>query len=260
MRLTSSILLIISYFFISSTSALELETKFIKNTAMVYLRGELLPGDEMRFAKEVVRINEATSHILVHINSPGGSLVTAENLGRMIRDLGYTVFIEENGACASACFVVYALAISRSALSGELAVHRPYFDRKFYKEISLNDALEKHRLAVEKFKEILARSGIPRDIVDMAVSRSSDDVYVLSKDELARIGTSPPWIEELLISRCGYKAAQVREATFGSSFSHEERIRWMDHRADADLCLREIYRDNNRAALRRLRSAVGNGR
>lgn len=255
MKLRDSVFFVVLIFAatITPVAALEIETDYVRNAAMVYLRGEFLPGDYEKFAHEIIRVNDSAGGALIHLNSSGGNLFEAKKVGTLIRDLGYHVYIEDDGVCASACFVVYALAMSRSALSGKVAIHRPYFSSKFYEDMSLSEALETHRFAIDQFRSILTEAGVPSDIVDLAVSRSSDDIHILSNEELARIGISPPWVEELLIAQCGYMAAQVRVATFGNSLPLSERRKWMEHRGNAYSCLHDLYRDNSRDALRRLR-------
>jgi len=76
-------------------------------------------------------------HLDISFNSPGGSLVGAIRLGRVIRDLGMSTSIGktvsdgrwyglEKGACYSACAYAFLGGVSRSVESGEYGVHQFY--------------------------------------------------------------------------------------------------------------------------------------
>ena len=76
-------------------------------------------------------------HIYVYLNSPGGSLIGAIRLGRVIRNLGLNTAIAKtvidgrwyatkNGECYSACAYAFLAGVQRLAEAGEYGVHQFY--------------------------------------------------------------------------------------------------------------------------------------
>jgi hypothetical protein len=62
----------------------------------------------------------------VYLNSPGGSIVDAMAIGRMLRKIGLSASVERGATCASACVYILAAAKSRR-IDGLVGIHRPYF-------------------------------------------------------------------------------------------------------------------------------------
>ena len=59
------------------------------------------------------------------INSPGGSVDAAIEIGRMLRKIDAPVFVEAGASCISACVLILAGATSRQ-INGRVGIHRPY--------------------------------------------------------------------------------------------------------------------------------------
>ena len=61
------------------------------------------------------------------IDSPGGNVVAAMNIGRMLRNARMPISIPKGKECVSACIMVLAAAVERN-YGGKIGIHRPYFD------------------------------------------------------------------------------------------------------------------------------------
>lgn len=70
---------------------------------MIVLEGEIFPGDADRF-DQLSRDVELAGVLL---KSPGGSLLDGIDIGRRIRELGYSTGVAPNTACASACALAW---------------------------------------------------------------------------------------------------------------------------------------------------------
>lgn len=98
---------------------------------LLYLDGFIDSGAAARLASviERERIDEAT----VYFNSPGGKLVAAMDLGRVVRSHGYSTVVGRRttdlrrpgpGTCFSSCPFAFAGGVRRSMLGGsEIGVH-----------------------------------------------------------------------------------------------------------------------------------------
>lgn len=98
----------------------------------IYLDGFIDTGAAARLGRLLDR--KQIARATVHFNSPGGHLVEAMELGRMIRQRGYDTsvaarspdsYLPRAGACYSACPFAFAGGVQRSLEPGSaLGVHR----------------------------------------------------------------------------------------------------------------------------------------
>ena len=66
--------------------------------------------------------------VRVFLNSKGGEVLAAVQLGRIIRSQAIEVWVDKSAECTSACILVLAAGVSRVAIPGaRLGIHRPYF-------------------------------------------------------------------------------------------------------------------------------------
>src|SRR5262249_19089606 len=68
---------------------------------IVHISGQIFLGDETRFAAKTASLTDRTN-TLVWLTSPGGNLVAALLIAKMVRDRGYSTMINQLGGCASA--------------------------------------------------------------------------------------------------------------------------------------------------------------
>lgn len=112
----------------ASTSALgaELYNETLENgTEVIFLNGTISSGDEERFRELSVKYQNA----IVVLNSSGGMLKPALEIGRQIRLRGYRTLVMEDDECASACALIW-LAGTQRILSGDgkIGFHASYVD------------------------------------------------------------------------------------------------------------------------------------
>jgi hypothetical protein len=87
--------------------------------------GTIMPGSAVTFAAEVESFAEYIK--TVALDSPGGSVVDALEIGRLIRDKGFATSVAAGSLCASSCPLVFAGGTERiAAPSAALAVHQIY--------------------------------------------------------------------------------------------------------------------------------------
>lgn len=99
---------------------------------LIYLDGPIDPGATSRIVNLVLQ--QQIARAVVYLNSPGGSLVTAMQVGRVIREHGFETRVGARthdvarpgpGTCYSACPFVLAGGISRGLEPGSaIGVHR----------------------------------------------------------------------------------------------------------------------------------------
>jgi len=82
-------------------------------------RGEIVQGDADRL-RNALAVAPAVKRVALLLDSPGGSVREAAQMGRMIRDGTVTVVIPQNSKCVSACFLLLAGATRRFAATDAL--------------------------------------------------------------------------------------------------------------------------------------------
>ena len=166
-----------------STGDMPSRLAFELNEATLSLTGSIAEGDAGRLrdylgtgAREVAR---------VRLNSPGGSVRDALEIGRMIRARGLDAALEAGDICLSACPYLLAAGVARSVdEQAQVGVHQHYF--------GANTALPAF-LAVADIQrgqgEVMAyldEMGIDPLVMQHALTTPPDEIYVLLPEELSR--------------------------------------------------------------------------
>jgi hypothetical protein len=85
--------------------------------------GAITPGTAERFKSEIDKRGDYVKTVV--LNSPGGSVQDALEMGRLIREKGLGTLVERGGYCASSCPLVFAGGVSRTAEKGAfVGVHQ----------------------------------------------------------------------------------------------------------------------------------------
>jgi hypothetical protein len=174
--------------------------------AAVLLKGEILPGDLERLIQFAVHnaIDLANEYFI--LSSPGGDVSEALKIGELVKSLYVTVWVgPDTGQCASACFIIFASAVNRYALTGLVGIHRPYVDRTRLRLLSPKNVEALENKALLDAENYLHQLRVPSYLVDKMFQHASSEIYWLSNEDLvSELGTRPAWYEEFLIARCGF--------------------------------------------------------
>ena len=102
-------------------SALRLD----RGTALI-ITGEIKPGDGAKFRSEASKYIDG----YVFLESEGGSLADAIDIGETIRLKGYATAVINGSSCNSACALIWLAGTPRAlSRSGKLGFHAAYSDR-----------------------------------------------------------------------------------------------------------------------------------
>lgn len=163
--------------------------------------------------KETGNIGGAAS-VTVSLNSNGGSLAEAIKIGEAVREMALETSVADadEARCISACFFIWAAGIERSVPyrndTRYLGIHRIYFNRDQYKDLSSSDAEKEYGKAQDATIAYLLKMGVPLDIANKAFRIPSNDVYFLTQSEIHNLEGISPYFDELLIARCGSYSKQ----------------------------------------------------
>ena len=156
---------------------------------IIYLEGFIDSGAAARLAGLLDR--KQIRRAIVFFNSPGGHLVEAMGVGRLLRqrrfdtDVGARApdsVLARPGVCNSACPFAYAGGVRRSLEPGStLGVHRaankvPVVDEEAFQGVVAGQA-----------SDYLAEMGISRDLLSIMAGVPHDAIHELSRQEAERV-------------------------------------------------------------------------
>jgi hypothetical protein len=145
------------------------------------LNGSITNGDAARFADWLQRTpNQPTS---IALNSPGGDVDDALEIGRLIRDRKFTVFIASGAVCFSACPYILAGGTERRvSREGFVGVHQHYFGENTYLPAFL--LVSDIQAGQGEVMAYLGEMGIDPLVMAKALITPPDDIYILLPEEL----------------------------------------------------------------------------
>lgn len=230
--------LLFGFIFLCYGSNVFSATISINKDSQLYLTGNIVPGDAERIIEILLKINPV-GHInpsflpsLIYLNSNGGDVSEALKISKLVEvffmstTVSKQVEITSDGirneksiaTCASSCFFVYLAGLSRAAIGvnnqnarsgGLLGVHRPYFQ----KHAGGPASTKKQDDLMSGVTSYLQAEHIPQSIIDIMMSRASNDIYWLTTADLNLLGEYKASYEEELIIKCNFNSNEVKKMT-----------------------------------------------
>jgi hypothetical protein len=158
----------------------------------------------------------------------------AIRMAQVVKALYFSVRVTPGKPCASACFLLFLAGSGRGASPAEMmtatakaqlnelnaktiaaghppiqtdgfvGLHRPYSSTISNLE---NDQIE----IMKKLSRYLEDQMLPRRLIDLMMTRPSNDIYWLTSEDLQQLGDYPPEQEELFIKKCGYDRSYLNK-------------------------------------------------
>ncbi len=193
---------------------------------------------------------EGATRVQVVLNSDGGNLLEAMQIGRDIRTLlidtktgQSSEDIGQWNKCLSACFFIWSAGISRSAIMPAapgrppyLGIHRLYFAANEYSQLTSKEANDLYRQLDILAESYLNELGIPDKFYEKMLTTSSNEIYYLSSDEINQLSTVAPYFDELLHARC---KQHIEDDEYDRCVSFEKGIEqyqsFVSYRAEKEL-------------------------
>ncbi len=149
-------------------------------TAMT-LTGEIAEGDGTRFADWLGTLREMPP--VAFLDSPGGSVADALQIGRALRAAGVATAMAETDVCLSACPYMLAAGIERTVAEGAwVGVHQHYFGENTALPAFL--AVEDIQRGQAEVMGYLIEMGIDPAVMRHAMATPPDEIYLLLPEEL----------------------------------------------------------------------------
>jgi hypothetical protein len=160
------------------------------NGGVLDLTGTIDPGAADRVAAEIADRGEYVK--TVALNSPGGAVVDALAIGRLIRDKGYATSVADGALCASSCPLVFAGGRERIAgTKAAIGVHQVYAAAPAGSIASqlqaAGNAMSDAQALTARISRYLHEMGVDDEVWLKALETPPSQLTYLSPDELKRL-------------------------------------------------------------------------
>lgn len=143
------------------------------------LRGNILAGDAARIVPAI----ERAPPVSLALNSPGGSVFDALEIGRAIRAAGTHTTVGDGAICLSACPYLLAGGVERSVSPDAMVgVHQHYFGENTVLPAFM--AVEDVQRGQAEVMEYLVEMDLDPLLMRHALATPPGEIYVLVEDEL----------------------------------------------------------------------------
>lgn len=186
----------------------------------VLLEGAIEKGDY----DKILKIAELGITEGIYLFSPGGDVVEAMKIGRLVRSLRWTTAAPltqtlrsetaqrlvlsfglkdpmHNNLCASACFFIHIAGIYR--WGDTLLIHRPYLSDVELRRLSGDQVLRISQVARAETDAYLKEMGLPAKYSELMYSVPKDQVQLLAESDIkADIDGFIPELKDWMDARC----------------------------------------------------------
>lgn len=170
--------------------SLRLQTANEGGATVISLRGAIAPGDAPRILGRIETLGLTPD--LVRLDSPGGSVADALELGRALRQGGARTEVADGAVCLSACPYILAAGTERRVHPGALVgVHQHTFGESTVLPAFL--AVEDIQRGQGLVLGYLVEMGIDPRLMEPALLTPPGEIYLLLPEELLdyRLVTPP---------------------------------------------------------------------
>jgi hypothetical protein len=153
--------------------------------------GTIMPGSSAAFAESVAAYAEYIK--TVALNSPGGSVTDALEMGRLIREKGFATSVAAGALCASSCPLVFAGGEERLATAASaLAVHQIYAatpsDTTLASRLAAaGNAMSDAQSMTAEISRYMLEMGVDAEVWLRALETPPDRLSYFSPDDLIRL-------------------------------------------------------------------------
>jgi hypothetical protein len=151
--------------------------------------GMIAPGSAGVFASEVNARGEYIKTIV--LNSPGGSVGDALEMGRLIRTKGFGTEVEASRICVSSCPLVFTGGVRRTAgANAIIGVHQVFAPDQA--EAGRRDTMSEAQRVSARCQRYLADMGIDLKMWVHAMETPKDRLFIFSANELRELNIVTP--------------------------------------------------------------------
>jgi hypothetical protein len=151
--------------------------------------GMIAPGSAAAFAAEVNARGEYIKSVV--LNSPGGSVGDALEMGRLIRAKGFSTEVEKDKICVSSCPLVFVGGAKRAAgANAIIGVHQVFAPDPA--EAARHDTMSEAQRVSARCQRYLADMGVDLKMWVHAMETPKDRLFIFSAAELRELNIVTP--------------------------------------------------------------------
>jgi hypothetical protein len=151
--------------------------------------GMIAPGSAEAFAAEVNARGEYIKSVV--LNSPGGSVGDALQMGRLIRARGFATEVEPNRICVSSCPLVFVGGAKRVAgANAIIGVHQVFAPDPA--EAARHDTMSEAQRVSARCQRYLADMGVDLKMWVHAMETPKDRLFIFPASELRELNIVTP--------------------------------------------------------------------
>lgn len=163
-----------------STGDMPRRLEFLREGDVLRVTGAIQDGDAARVAEVLASEDGVTA---LRLNSPGGSVRDALEIGRAIRAANLETRMAAVDVCFSACpYVLAGGTVRRVHRQAQVGVHQHYFDAKTLLPAFL--AVESIQHGQGRVMGFLDDMGVDPLVMQHALATPPDEIYILLEAEL----------------------------------------------------------------------------
>lgn len=155
---------------------------------MIELVGEIRPGDAESLW-QLIKPHLFPNNVMrtISLNSTGGDVATAMQIGRLLRRLEFDTFVTTTSRCLSSCVFILAAGAHKNVTSNNgVGIHRPY--GIVTGSVSLEDATKRYRGMTSQIYAYFDEMNIPRSLPEEMLRIPPEQMKMLSFAELQQFG------------------------------------------------------------------------
>ncbi|MFV8816678.1 hypothetical protein [Haliea sp. E17] len=156
----------------------------------IYLRGEITQRTLPQL-KFIVAVTDNTLEPwetpYLELDSPGGLISEAMKIGEFVAQRKMPTSVHHAERCFSACVLIYAAGWQRIP-GGKIGIHRPFSTEISTESLSFSQYLEQYENLTPVLKKYYGKFGVSPTIVDVMNVVTSDNIKILSAEELELYG------------------------------------------------------------------------
>jgi hypothetical protein len=190
---------VIGLWFLAMTSAAKADIRVDRTDppyGKIFITGRITKENAKTF-DDISNELQRYSYFTVRLNSEGGDVSAAIEIGRLIRKYEGFTTIEKNGRCYSSCALIFIAGVSRSNY-GELGLHRPYLAAAPQSRETVQQQVP---LMLSMVKSYVAEMGITENFYQQMVNTEPSKIAIYSENNYQTlVPSTDPTHDELRIA------------------------------------------------------------
>jgi len=219
--MTNFLIICLALISLSNAYAAEIQYKDVRqdlngvDIPCLTIEGKIEYGDYRKLQNLINQNPELFAIAGAHIalDSNGGDFVEALKIGALIKSMPTWIMVQNK--CASSCFFLYvAGAFRHTGLAGQLGVHRPFFDARYFRKLNTRQAEIQQKKLFHEASKYLEDSSVPNSLQEVVFNTPSTYVKWLNPDQTRLLGMMSPSFWELALARCQLKdVSEIKSQT-----------------------------------------------